>query len=129
MKTHLISTNRRSSITFLAAVILLPGCLLFAQATPPLGQPGKYTGRVITGDLVKQATVNMTQLASAPVEPTSKTGTEIHPNRRPLLRPPLRESGAAIERAPAAFPFGKCAPGLIGLDERSRVSFHILKNN
>src|SRR5213595_922354 len=101
MKIHLVSSNRRSSIIFLAAVILIPGCLLFAQATPPLGQPGKYTGRVITGELVRQATVNMTELASAPAEPAAKAGTEIHPNRRPVLRPPLRESGAEMERAPA----------------------------
>jgi hypothetical protein len=102
MKIHLASNNRRSSITFLAALILLPGCLLFAQATPPLAQPGKYTGEVITGDVVREATVNMSQLASAPAPPTSKAGTEIHPNRRPVLRPPVRDSGAAIEQAPAA---------------------------
>jgi hypothetical protein len=101
MKTHLVSSNRRSSLISVAALILLPGCLLFAQATPPLAKPGKYTGRVITGDLVREATVNISKLASAPGEPTSKAGTEIYPNRRPVLRPPVRESGAPIEQAPA----------------------------
>jgi hypothetical protein len=102
MKMHLVSSNRRSSVIFLAALILVPGCLLFAQATPPLAQPGKYTGQVITGDLVREAVVNMSQLASAPAAPASKVGTEINPNRRPLLRPPVRDSGAVIDRAPAA---------------------------
>ena len=101
MKTHLVSNNRRSSIAFVAALILLSGCLLFAQATPPLAQPGNYTGRAITGEFIRQPTVNMAELANAPAEPGAKTGTEIHPNRRPLLRPPLRESGAEMERAPA----------------------------
>jgi hypothetical protein len=65
MKIHIVSNNRRSSITFLAALVLLPGWLLFAQATPRVAQPGKYAGHVITGDLVRDGIVNMTQLASA----------------------------------------------------------------
>jgi hypothetical protein len=101
MKTHTVSNNSRSFIAFIAALVLLPACLLLAQATPPLTQPGKYPGRAITGELVKQGTVNMAEVASAPAERAGKTGTEIHPNRRPLLRPPLRESGAEMERAPA----------------------------
>ena len=40
MKTHLVYTNRRPSLVSLAALVLLSGCLLFAQATPPLAQPG-----------------------------------------------------------------------------------------
>jgi hypothetical protein len=128
MKTHLVSNNRRSSLAFVAALILLPACLLFAQATPPLAQPGKYTGRVITGDFVRQTTVNMTELASAPAERAAKTGTEIHPNRRPVLRPPLRESGAELERAPAplaleatptATPRFRGFTGLTHLDQRT----------
>ena len=102
MKTHIVSNNRRSSLTFLAALVVLPGCLFFAQATPPVAQPGKYAGHVVTGDLVRNATVNMTQLASAPAETASKAGTEINPNRRPVLRPPVRDSGAVIEQMPAA---------------------------
>ena len=101
MKTHIVSNNRRSSLTFLAALVVLPGCLFFAQATPPVAQPGKYAGHVVTGDLVRNATVNMTQLASAPAETASKAGTEISPNRRPVLRPPVRDSGAVIEQMPA----------------------------
>jgi hypothetical protein len=128
MKTHLVSNNRRSSPAFVAALILLPACLLFGQATPPLAQPGKYTGRVITADFVREATVNMTELASAPAERAAKTGTEIHPNRRPVLRPPLRESGAEMERAPAplapeatptATPRFRGFTGLTHLDQRN----------
>ena len=128
MKTHLVSNNRRSSLAFVVALILLPGCLLFAQATPPLAQPGNYTGRAITGELVRQPTVNMAELASAPAEPAAKTGTEIHPNRRPVLRPPLRESGAEMERAPAplapeaiptATPNFRGFTGLTHLDQRN----------
>jgi hypothetical protein len=128
MKTHLVSNNRRASLAFAAALILLPVCLLFAQATPQQATPGKYTGRVIRGDLVREGTVNLTQLANAPSEPTSKAATEIHPNRRPLLRPPLRESGAVLERAPAplapeatptATPRFRGFTGLTHLDQRT----------
>ena len=127
MKTHLVSSNRRSSIVFVAALILLSGCLLFAQATPPLAQPGNYTGRAITGEFIRQATVNMAEVANAPAEPGAKTGTEIHPNRRPLLRPSLRESGAEMERAPAplapatpnATPIFRGFTGLKHLDQRN----------
>ena len=102
MKIHIVSTNRGSSITSLAALVLLLGCLLFAQATPPVAQPGKYAGHVITGELVRDGIVNMTQLASASAAPTSKAGTEIALHRRPVLRPPVRDSGAVIDRMPAA---------------------------
>ena len=128
MKTNLVSDNRRFSVLFFTALSLVSGCLLLAQAAPPLAQPGKYTGRVITGDFVRQATVNMTELAGAQAERAAKTGTEIHPNRRPLLRPPLRESGAEMERAPAplaaeatptATPNFRGFTGLTHLDQRN----------
>jgi len=102
MKIHIVSTNRGSSITSLAALVLLLGCLFFAQATPPAAQPGKYAGHVITGELVRDGIVNMTQLASASAAPTSKAGAEIALHRRPVLRPPVRDSGAVIEQMPAA---------------------------
>ena len=102
MKIHFVSSSRRSSLTFLAALVVIPGCLLFAQATPPIAQPRKYAGHVVTGDLVRNATVNITQLASAPAEPASKAGTEITPNRRPVLRPRVTDSGAVIEQMPGA---------------------------
>ena len=101
MKIHIVSINRGSSITSLAALVLLLGCLLFAQATPPAAQPGKYAGHVITGELVRDGIVNMTQLASASAAPTSKAGAEIALHRRPVLRPPVRDSGALIDRMPA----------------------------
>src|ERR1051325_10167708 len=83
------STNHKPSHLSLLLVALLPACLLFAQATPPVTQPGDYPGHVITGELVKQGAANMAQLANAPAEPAGKSGKETHPKRWPLLRPPL----------------------------------------
>jgi hypothetical protein len=128
MKTHLVYTNRGPSLVSLAAFVLLPGCLLFAQPTSPQGTLGKYTGHVVTGDFVRQGAVNLTQLANAPSEPTSKAGKEIDPNRRPLLRPPVRDSGAVLERVPAplapeaaptATPNFRGFTGLTHLEQRS----------
>jgi hypothetical protein len=101
MKIHIVSTNRRSSITSLAALVLLLGCLLFAQATPPVAQPGKYTGRNITGELVRNQRVNLSQLASAPTGQVSSAGDEIQRHREDALRPPVRDSGGVITRMPA----------------------------
>src|SRR5207237_4574951 len=42
------------------------------------------------------------ELASAPTSAASSAGAEIHPNQRPVLRPPVRDSGAVLDRAPAA---------------------------
>ena len=76
--------------------------LVFRASNTARSTTWKDAGHVVTGDLVRNATVNMTQLASAPAEPASKAGTEINPNRRPVLRPPVRDSGAVIEQMPAA---------------------------
>jgi hypothetical protein len=86
MKTHLVSNNRRSSLAFVAALILVPGCLLFAQATPPLAQPGNYTGRAITGELVRQPAVNMAELASAPAERQSAHAKFIGRSHEAVIR-------------------------------------------
>src|SRR5204863_8765641 len=40
----------------------------------------------------------------------SSAGAEIHPNRRPVLRPPVRDSGAPLDRAPAAPQAAATAP-------------------
>jgi len=72
----------------------------------------------------------MAQLANAPAEPAGKSGKETHPKRWPLLRPPLQQSGAEMERAPAPLaPEGSPTPtatpnfrgftGLRHLDERN----------
>ena len=66
MKNYLGSNNRRALAMFLVALLALPVSLLLAQGTPPLAKPGKYTGRNISGDLVRDSGVNITQLASAP---------------------------------------------------------------
>ena len=128
MKTHFVYTNRRPSLVTLITFASLPVCLLFAQPTSPQGTPGKSTGHVVTGDLVREGAVNLTQLANAPSEATSKAGKEIDPNRRPLLRPPVRDSGAVLERAPAplapeaaptATPNFRGFTGLTHLEQRS----------
>src|SRR5437763_758890 len=102
MKNYLGSNNRRALAIFLVALLALPVSLLFAQGTPPLAKPGKYSGRNITGDLVRDPSVNIAELASAPTSAASSAGAEIHPNQRPVLRPPVRDSGAVLDRAPAA---------------------------
>ena len=127
MKTHL-THKRRPSVISLTTFALLSVTLLFGQPTPPQPTTLTYTGNVITGELVRQGTVNLTQAANAPAEPTSKAGKEIHPNRRPLLRPPLHQSGVELERAPAplapqasptATPNVRGFTGLTHLEERN----------
>jgi hypothetical protein len=102
MKIYLVSNNRCALRTFLVALLALPINLLFAQGTPPLAKPGNYTGRNITGELVRSPGVNLSQLASAPRPQASLAGAEIQRHREDALRPPVRDSGAAVEQAPAA---------------------------
>ena len=110
MKIHIISNNRRVSASVFAALVLLPVCVLLAQGAPPLAKPGKYTGRNVTGELVRGPSVNIAELASAPTSAASSAGAEIHPNQRPVLRPPVRDSGAPLTRVPAASPAVSAAP-------------------
>ena len=102
MKIHIISNKRRVCVSVFASLVLLPVCVLFAQGTPPLAKPGNYTGRNISGELVRDSSVNISQLASAPTAQASSAGAEIQPLRRDALRPPLRDSGPVVDRAPAA---------------------------
>jgi len=127
MKNYLVSNNRCALSTFLVALLALPVSLLFAQGTSPVAKPGKYTGRNITGDLVRGPSVNIAELASAPTSAASSAGAEIHPNRRPVLRPSVRDSRAPLDRAPAAPQAAAAAPtpsfrgftGLTHLQERT----------
>jgi len=128
MKIYLASNNnRRTLASFLTALLVLPVCVLFAQGTPSPTKPGKYTGRNITGDLIRGPSVNIAELASAPTSAASSAGAEIYPNRRPALRPPVRDSGAVVDRAPAAPQAAAAAPipsfrgftGLTHLQERT----------
>ena len=102
MKNYLVSNNRRALAMFLVALLALPVSLLLAQGTPPLAKPGKYTGRNITGDLVRGPSVNISQLASAPTSAVSSAGAEIQTHRKDALRPPIHDSGPVVDRAPAA---------------------------
>lgn len=103
MKNYLASNNnRRTLASFLTALLVLPVCVLFAQGTPSPTKPGTYTGRNVTGDLIRGPSVNIAELASASTSAASSAGAEIYPNRRPVLRPPVRDSGPVVDRAPAA---------------------------
>ena len=102
MKIQFVSNNRRVCVLFFAALVLLPVCVLFAEGTPPLAKPGKYTGRNISGGLVRESSVNISQLASAPTAQASSAGVEIQSHREDALRPPIRDSGLVVDRAPAA---------------------------
>src|SRR5207249_4101751 len=102
MKIHVISNNRRVCASVFAALVLLPVCILLAQGTPPLAKPGKYLGRNISGELVRDSSVNLTQLASAPTAQVSSAGAEIQTHRHDALRPPVQDSGTLTDRAPAA---------------------------
>src|SRR6185312_15553020 len=94
MKINLVSNNYRALTSFLTALLLVPACALFAQGTPPLARPGNYTGRSITGELVRNPRVNIGHLASGPTGQISSGGAEIQRNREDALHPPVRESGA-----------------------------------
>src|SRR5256714_5950444 len=102
MKIHFVLNNRRALASFLTALIVLSACVLFAQGTPPLSKPGNYTGRNITGELVRSQRVNISQLASAPTGQVSSAGAEIQRHREDALHPPVRDSGGVISRMPAA---------------------------
>jgi hypothetical protein len=110
MKILLLSNNRRALASFLSALIVLPACVLIAQGTPPLTKPGKYTGRNISGELVRDSSVNIGDLASAPTAQASSAGAEIRPHREDALRPPIRDSGPAVDRAPATPAAAAAAP-------------------
>jgi hypothetical protein len=102
MKIHVISNNRRVCASVFSALVLLPVCVLLAQGTPPLAKPGKYIGRNISGELVRESKVNISQLASAPMGQASSAGVEIQSHREDALRPPIRDTGPVVDRAPAA---------------------------
>ena len=101
MKIHFVLNTRRTLALFLSALLVLPACVLFAQGTPSLTKPGKYTGRNITGELIRNQRVNISQLASAPTGQVSSAGADIQRHREDALHPPVRDSGAVISRAPA----------------------------
>jgi hypothetical protein len=103
MKIHLISNNRHALASFLTALLVLPAFVLFAQGTPPLAKPGKYTGRNISGELVRDSSVNISELASAPTAQASSAGADTQPLRQDALRPPIHDSGpGVVDQAPAA---------------------------
>src|SRR6476660_4665819 len=102
MKNYLVSDNRCALATFLVALLALPVSLRFAQGTPSPTKPGKYTGRNITGELVRNQRVNISQLANAPTEQVSSAGADIRRHREDALHPAVRNSGGVISRMPTA---------------------------
>jgi hypothetical protein len=127
MKNYLVSNNRRALATFLVALLALPVSLLFAQGTPALRKPGNYTGRNITGELIRGQRVNISELANAPTAQASSAGADIQRHREDALRPPVRDSGGVISRAPVAPLAAAAAPtpsfrgftGLTHLEQRT----------
>src|SRR6266567_4861452 len=127
MKNYLVSNNRCALSTFLVALLALPVSLLFAQGTPPLAKLGTYSGRNITGELVRNQRVNISQLASAPTGQASSAGAEIQRHHEDALRPPVRDSGGVISRVPVAPVAAAAAPtpsfrgftGLTHLEQRT----------
>ena len=109
MKIDLVSNNHRALASFLTALLVLPACVLFAQGTPPLARPGNYTGRSITGELVRNQRVNISQLTSGPTGQVASGGAEIQRHREDALHPPVRESGAVMGRMPTAAPLAAAA--------------------
>ena len=92
MKIHVISNNRRVCASVFAALVLLPVCVLLAQGTPPLAKPGKYIGRNISGELVRESKVNISQLASAPMGQASSAGVETVSKSSALTMNPIDET-------------------------------------
>jgi hypothetical protein len=127
MKIHLVLNTRRTFASFLLALFVLPACVLLAQGTPSLTKPGKYTGRNITGELIRGQRVNISEVANAPTGQVSSAGADIQRHREDALRPPVRDSGAVISRVPAAPVAAAAAPtpsfrgftGLTHLEQRT----------
>ena len=82
------SDYRHALVLFLATLLVLPAGLLFAQGTPPLAKPGKLApGRNISGQLVKDSSVNMSELASGPTAQASSGGADAQPLRAGCFAP------------------------------------------
>jgi hypothetical protein len=87
-------------IAFGAAVlaVLLPFSSLLAQQA-------NFKSQNLTGSLMPSGTVNMKELseaapANASAAIASAPDTEVNPNQRPVLRPPVRNSGPYSDVAP-----------------------------
>jgi hypothetical protein len=99
-----------------------------------LAQQASFTSQNLTGSLVPSGTVNMKQLseavpANASVAIPSARDIELKPNQRPVLRPPLRNSGPYSDIAPltpraeaaetAGRPLFRGFNGITHLDQRN----------
>jgi hypothetical protein len=87
MKIHFVLNTRRTLALFLSALFVLPACVLLAQGTPSLTKPGKYTGRNITGELIRGQRINISELANAPTGQVSSAGADIQRHREDALHP------------------------------------------
>ena len=111
MKIHLVLNTRRALASFLTALIVLPACVPYSQGTPPLTKPGKsHLAEISSGELVRDSSVNISDLASAPTAQASSAGAEIRPHREDALRLPIRDTGPVVDRAPAAPAAAAAAP-------------------
>jgi hypothetical protein len=77
-------------------VLVLPISSLLAQLPT-------FTGQKLTGSLTAVGTVNVNDLAetTASAAPANRSGIEANPHLRPVLRPPVRDAGPVVDRAPS----------------------------
>src|ERR1700720_713108 len=96
MNSQFLPFKRAQLVTCAAALVLvLPVSSLFAQLPT-------FTGQKLTGSLTAVGTVNVNELAeTASTAPAARSGIDANPRLRPVLRPPLRNAGPVVDRAPS----------------------------
>ncbi len=101
--THLLSIGRPANQSFarttsclaILAAIVLPISSLLAE-------PAQFTSHDFSNSVESVTTVNVSELAKSPPSPNvSALGPEINPNRRPMLRPPIQNTGRVFSRVPS----------------------------
>lgn len=125
MISQFLPFKRAQLVTCAAALVLaLPVSSLLAQLPT-------YTGQKLTGSLAAVGTVNVNDLAetAASTAPAARSGIEANPQRRPVLRPPVRNAAPAVNRTtstPLAETLATIPPlnfrgfnGLTHLDQRT----------
>jgi len=93
-------------------VLVLPVSSLLAQLP-------SFTGQKLTGSLTAVGTVNVNELAetTASTAPAARSGIDVNPHLRPVLRPPVRDAGPLIDRAPST-PLAETLPAIQQLNFR-----------
>jgi hypothetical protein len=89
---------KRAQVAICAAVLVL-----VLPVSSLLAQLPSFTGQKLTGSLTADGTVNVNELAetTASTAPAARSGIDVNPHLRPVLRPPVRDAGPLIDRAPS----------------------------